>query len=257
MLRAGMNSSLSETLVLLKLWGKWLLFPGLDLHTRCRYRFLPRFFQPGPVDTLDAGFGNGALAYAAFKLGNRVLGVTKDPQEVRKARALFSLIGTDTERLNFEICNLYDLAHLGRKFDQIICSETLEHIAQDHIVIGHFFNLLRKKGVLHLCCPFAFHPDHRLGRVNGPEDGGHVRDGYTFESYQALLQPAGFDIVKIVGLGSPFLVKLDKLIRQISHSKGDMAALPVFLLTWPLQYFDDLTQDEPYSLYIKAIKRST
>jgi 2-polyprenyl-3-methyl-5-hydroxy-6-metoxy-1,4-benzoquinol methylase len=41
---------------------KWTFFPGLDLYTRGRYRFLPRFFLEGNVKTLDAGCGNGALA---------------------------------------------------------------------------------------------------------------------------------------------------------------------------------------------------
>src|SRR4030081_1043086 len=76
---------------------KWLLFPGLDLHTRCRYRFLPQFFLSGPIATLDAGCGNGALAYAAYRLGNRVLGITADEGEVRRNRQLFTCreIGSD------------------------------------------------------------------------------------------------------------------------------------------------------------------
>ena len=170
----------------LRLRAKRLLFPGLDLNTRCRYRFPPRFFRSGPIDTLDAGCGNGALSYAAYKLGNRVLGVTNDPNEVRKARALFSAIGADSNRLSFEVCNLYDLPQLGHKFNQIICSETLEHIKRDDVVIRYFYDILHPGGVLHLCAPFARHPAHNLGRVDGPEDGGHVRDGYTLESYHAL-----------------------------------------------------------------------
>ena len=30
-----------------KIAFKRALFPGLDLHTRCRYRFLPRLFRAG------------------------------------------------------------------------------------------------------------------------------------------------------------------------------------------------------------------
>src|SRR5580658_6337262 len=108
----------------LKLWGKWALFPGLDLHTHCRYRFLPRFFRDGAIDTLDAGCGNGALSYAAYQRGNRVLGVTMEPGQVQKAREYFAFLGTDPNRLKFEICNLYDLPRITEKFDQIICSET-------------------------------------------------------------------------------------------------------------------------------------
>ncbi len=240
---------------LLKLFVKWLFFPGLDLHTRCRYRFLPRFFTRGAIKTLDAGCGNGALSYAAYKLGNRVLGVTKNPAEVRKAQTLFSTLGIEHDGLSFSECDLYDLPQLNRRFDQIICSETLEHITNHELVIRHFYDLLNDSGILHLCCPYALHPEHNLGRVSAPEDGGHVRDGYTAESYRALLFPAGFEIVKVVGLGSPFLVKLDKLVRAMDHRFGHAFALPVFLLAWPLTYLDTLNPRVPHSLYVMAVKK--
>jgi len=54
----------------MRLWGKRLMFPGLDLHTRCRYRRLPKFFREGAIVTLDAGCGNAALCYAAYQPGN-------------------------------------------------------------------------------------------------------------------------------------------------------------------------------------------
>ena len=137
----------------LRLVGKRLLFPGLDLHTRSRYRFLTRYFKTGHIDTLDAGCGNGALSYAAYRRGNRVLGVTMEPTQVRKDIEYFSFLGTDPDRLKFEVLNLYDLPRLDRKFDQIICSETLEHISRHDLVVQYFHELLREGGVLHICCP--------------------------------------------------------------------------------------------------------
>jgi SAM-dependent methyltransferase len=254
---AGASPAAPRGLAAARVWAKWLLFPGLDLHTRCRYRFLPRYFRPGPINTLDAGCGNGALAYAAYRLGNRVLGVTYDPGEVCKARRLFSAVGTDPRRLRFEVCNLYDLPRLGLTFDQIICSETLEHIARDDVIIRHFAAALRPGGVLHLCSPYALHPDYALERgiSYGPEDGGHVRAGYTLESYAALLRPAGFQIVTSAGLGSPLLLFLDKPVRAVRDRFGPLAALPLFLLSLPLSRLDSLHPDVPYSLYVQAVKR--
>jgi SAM-dependent methyltransferase len=238
-----------------KLWGKKLLFPGIDLHTRCRNHFLPKFFRSGDIDTLDAGFGNGALSYAAYKLSNRVLGVTYDPIQVQKANAFFSSLNTNSERLQFQVCNLYDLPKLNRKFDQIICSETLEHIQKDDVIIRNFYEILKPGGVLHLCCPFALHPEHNFGRTNEPEDGGHVRDGYTMESYQELLQPLGFEIVKSAGLGSPLLSALDRSMVAVRMKLGDIAALPLFLIALPLQKFDYLNPTVPYSLYVQVVKK--
>jgi SAM-dependent methyltransferase len=247
---------MNRTATRLKLWGKWVLFPGLDLHTHCRYRFLPRFFRSGPIDTLDAGCGNGALAYAAYRRGNRVLGVTIAEDQIRKDSEFFEFLKVDPSRLRFEVLNLYDLAKLGQKFDQIICTETLEHIARDKFVVELFHDLLRDGGVLHLACPFSNHPLNH-GRFDADESNGwHVRDGYTLESYRALLEPVGFRIVQSAGLGSPLLVKLDTAVRSVWNRSGTAVALPLFLLTWPLQFLDYLNPRVPLSLYVQAVKNS-
>ena len=239
----------------LKLLVKRLLFPGLDLHTRCRYRFLPRYFKKGPIDTLDAGCGNGVLAYAAYKLGNNVWGIDYDQEKIERARRFFTSIGIDPKRLNFKVLNLYDLSQSERRFDQIICSETLEHIKRDDLIIKCFYDIMRPGGVLHLCAPYVPDSHHNLREADNPEDGGHVRDGYTAKTYELLLQSCGFKIDKIVGLGSPFFVRLDTTIRSIRAKTGDVAAFPSFLITWPLQLLDYLNPKKPYSLYEQATKQ--
>jgi cyclopropane fatty-acyl-phospholipid synthase-like methyltransferase len=236
------------------LWLKWVAFPGPDVYLRGRVRFLPTFFTAGPVETLDAGCGNGALSLSAYRLGNRVLGITLDADQIRRNHEYFATRGTDPERLQFEVCNLYEVQKLERKFDQIICSETIEHISRDDEVIAAFHAILNPGGILHLCAPNAMHPGHRLGRTHGPEDGGHVRDGYTYESYRALLEPAGFHVVDQAGLGTPFLRVLDAPARAIRNRFGDYAAVPFFMLLWPLTFFDYLNPPVPFSLYVKAVK---
>lgn len=231
--------------------AKWLLFPGLDLHTRCRYRFLPRFFRAGPLETLDAGCGNGALAYA---LGNRVLAISYNPDEIARARALFTELHIPPARLEFTTQDLYDLPRLGRTFDQIICSETLEHLADDALIVAHLYDALRPGGVLHLCCPNAQHPLHCLGRTRALEDGGHVRDGYTLESYRRLLEPAGFTITRTAGLGSAGLTRLDQSVRYLRNRCGDLVAVPWFLAIWPFQWLDALDPPIPFSWYVQAVK---
>lgn len=248
-----MNSASLRDLI--RLWGKRLLFPGLDLHTRCRYRLLSKFFRAGAIDTLDAGCGNGALSYAAYQRGNRVLGVTMEDDQVRKDIEYFSFLGTDPDRLKFEVCNLYNLPEIQQKFDQIICSETLEHIARDKVVVQYFHDMLNDGGVLHVCCPYSEHPGNK-GRVCTDESvGWHVRDGYTMESYRALLEPVGFQIVRSAGLGSPLLVKLHDLIMFVWTKIGFAAALPIFVVTWPLQFLDYQDPAVPLSLYVQCVKK--
>ncbi len=212
-------------------------------------------FRKGSIRTLDAGCGNGSLSYAAFSLGNEVLGVDMNADQIARNREFFrSRSSTD---LQFETCNLYQLEKLDKRFDQIICSETLEHLTRDTYMIGQFHKMLSDNGVLHLCCPYSLHPEHKLGRHNEPEDGGHVRDGYTLADYEKLLGQAGFTIVHHVGLGSGMLNSADRVIRSVRNKFGDLVALPLFLLFgWVAVILDDQVEPAvPFSLYVQAIRK--
>jgi cyclopropane fatty-acyl-phospholipid synthase-like methyltransferase len=237
-----------------KLLAKRVFFPGLDLHTRCRYRFLPGLLGAGRLETLDAGSGNGALSYAAYKRGSRVLGISIDERSVRDTAKMFEAMGISSSKVEFRQMNIYDLRKLSRKFDQIICSETLEHIRRDQDVILMFSDLLNPGGRLVLCCPHAIHPQHALGRTDEPETGYHVRDGYTLQSYRQLLDPAGFKITYVVGLGSPLLCNLDNFLRRLRHKVGDVGAFPVFALLMPLTWLDYRDPKMPFSLAVVAEK---
>lgn len=232
---------------------KRAIFPGVDIHARSRYRHLPKFFAAGDIDTLDAGCGNGMLSYAAYRKGNRVVGVALDGAEIDRNLRFYHAIGVNDARLRFEQLNLYDLPGLGTsRFDQIICSETLEHVRDDVAVVGHFAAALRAGGVLHLCCPNATHPMNALGRVAEPEDGRHVRDGYTLETYRSLLEPAGFEIEHAAGLGSPAVVRADVVVRRARDRYGHGIAIPALTVALPLRFFDRLDPPEPFSLYVRA-----
>ncbi|MCB9799921.1 MAG: class I SAM-dependent methyltransferase [Candidatus Omnitrophica bacterium] len=241
----------------MKTFLKKCFFPGLDLHTRSRYRHLPKEFMSGPKITLDAGCGNGALSYAAFKKGNTVLGVSFSLTEIQKAKVFFSRF--DTTRLSFDVMNLYHLDKLETgRFDQIICSETLEHIQNDRLIIEQFYRLLKPGGILHLCCPNAEHREHALGRTDDPEDGGHVRDGYTLESYKRLFEDSHFEIVKNFGIGTPAIVKMDKIVASIQNRFGNIFATPVFLFFVPFLKFLDkkINPSKAYSIYLTVVKRN-
>ena len=238
-----------------KIVAKRILFPGLDLHTRCRYKFLPDLFLPGDIETLDAGCGNGALSYAAYKKGNRVLGVSYVKREVEDTNELFASKGIPRARLDLVELNLYKLQTLNRKFDQIVCSETLEHIKRHEEVIESFAAMLKSGGRLVLCCPNAPHPENALGRTaDTPEDGGHVRDGYTLESYRQILEPAGFQIKSHLGLGSSFLCRLDNAVRYVRNKLGDAWSIPLFIVLLPLTLFDYRNPKVPLSLVVVAEK---
>jgi 2-polyprenyl-3-methyl-5-hydroxy-6-metoxy-1,4-benzoquinol methylase len=231
-----------------------LVYPGLDLHTRNRAS-LCRFWKTGPRDVLDAGSGNGYFSWLAYRAGARVVALNYEQDQVEKARDF--LIGfrcADPVRLRFEQYNLYDLPREHRTFDEIICFEVLEHLKRDGEVLEQFYRILRPGGVLHLCCPHRLHPRHQAEVLDLNETGGHVRQGYTEAEYRKLLEPLGFKIEKVVGIGTPGIYWADKFLRSIRNHVGDAFALPFLPLLLPFVWFARMNSPMPFSLYVQAAK---
>ena len=231
-----------------------LVYPGVDLHVRNRAS-LAQFWRKGPRDVLDAGSGNGYFSWLSYKSGARVLALNFNGKELQKARDF--LVGhrkADPERLRFEHYNLYDLKTEKRNFDEIICFEALEHIKQDKLIVTEFYRILRPGGVLHLCCPNALHPRHQIEVLDVNETGGHVRAGYTEKEYHALLNPVGFEIQTVVGIGPRTVYISDEILRKIRVSINDLVALPVFAFLLPFVWIARFNPPMPFSLYVKAKK---
>jgi len=164
-------------------------------------------------------------------------------------------MGIPEQKLSFHHLNFYDLRLLGLKFDEIICYEALEHVKQDLCVVQTFFDMLNPGGVLHLCCPNAEHPRWKAEELDLEEQGGHVRAGYTLDSYQALLEPVGFKITNVEGVGGPLLTRAELTLSKLRRRFGDLAALPLALPSFAAVWVDDYASNGcPFSIYVRAIK---
>jgi predicted O-methyltransferase YrrM len=233
-----------------------VVYPGLDLHTRNRAA-LCMFWRAGSRDVLDAGSGNGYFSWLAYKSGGRVVALTFDEAQARKAQEFLVVYKkADPRRLRFEHRNLYDLPNETRQFDEIICYETIEHIRRDDEVLTQFFRLLRPGGMLHLCAPNKDHPRHRREVLDLDEGGGHVRAGYTQRDYQSLLEPIGFKIKAVAGIGTPGLYYADEFLRVVRTRLGDALALPFACLAMPFVWCARMNPRVPYSVYVCAEKPS-
>jgi SAM-dependent methyltransferase len=231
-----------------------LVYPGLDLHTRNRAS-LCRYWKTGPRDVLDAGSGNGYFSWLAYQTGARVVAINCLQEQLEKAQSfLVSHRRADPERLRFEQRNLYDLTKETRTFDEVICFEVLEHVSQDRDVVAQFYRILRPGGVLHLCCPHRIHPRHQAEVLDTLESGGHVRPGYTETDYRTLLEPLGFQIEKVVGIGTPAVYHADRILRAIRTKWGDLFALPLLPIALPAVWTATFNPKLPFSLYVKAVK---
>ncbi|MDP2938689.1 MAG: class I SAM-dependent methyltransferase [Candidatus Omnitrophota bacterium] len=235
---------------------RWWLMPGLDLFTRRRVR-LCSYWLSGSRRVLDAGSGNGWFSYLAYRLGATVIAVNIAQDQVQKATQFYNLWrGIPLSQLKFIKLNVYNLDCLEPGFDEIICYETLEHIKDDVKICKLFWKLLKPGGFLHLCSPYAEHPRWRKERLDIKEKGGHVREGYTLESYRSMLEPIGFQIIDTEGMGGPILTKVCFVIQALKNRFGNVWCLPFVLLAIPLIWLDPRHMNRPYSLYVKAVKRS-
>jgi SAM-dependent methyltransferase len=132
--------------------------------------------------------------------------------------------------------------------------EVLEHLRRDRAVAKEFYRILRPGGALHLCCPNRLHPRHQAEVLDVHESGGHVRAGYTEAEFRALLEPLGFRIDRVAGLGNAAVYRADAVIRAVRSRLGEWAALPLMPLALPFVWLARLDPPEPFSLYVLAVK---
>jgi SAM-dependent methyltransferase len=235
-----------------------LLFPGLNLHARERYARVPARFGPEVAfgtKVLDAGCGNGMLAYRAWQRGAEVLGISIKQKEVDGCRAMFNQGHSIPESaLRFENLNVYTLSGSTPQFDTVICTEVLEHIGDDRGVCARFFELLKPGGCLHVTSPNAEHPYNRSFPLDREERGGHVRPGYTRDTYHALFEPLGFTVEEVSGLGGPIRQAFNSRIKATQARFGAAAGLPLFFLALPFLWLDSESPRVPFSLYARARK---
>jgi len=238
---------------------KRLLFPGLNVGTRKRMKFC-RYLLQGNVTTLDAGCGNGAFAYYAYKLGNRVLGVNIDAEQVKRCEEYRDFLRIDHLRCQFRVYSIYDLISLNQEFDQIICFETLEHLKRDEKVIAIFRDILKIGGVLHICTPRSNRRPYFGEVLSEDEDGGHVRLGYTFEILEDMLGRHGLVVTHRDSAIGYFSLKIEEAINYIEkmvlkHFPGvirEISHAGIFFCLYPLTYLDWLVPNRDLSIYVQA-----
>jgi SAM-dependent methyltransferase len=250
----------SELLARTRSAAKWALFPGMNLHARLRYSRLPRHFGSSdgrPHRVLDAGCGNGMLAFQSYRRGASVLGVSIKDGEVAGCRALFNdYLGIDGGRLAFARADLYEMELEDESLDEIICTEVLEHILGDELVCRKFWKALKPGGVLHITSPNAEHPYNSAFPLDPEEKGGHVRPGYSPQGYRDLLEPIGFRIAAVEPLGGPVRQLFNRWIKETQAKLGPAAGLPLFLLALPCLALESRARERacPFAYYVKALK---
>jgi 2-polyprenyl-3-methyl-5-hydroxy-6-metoxy-1,4-benzoquinol methylase len=224
--------AISDLLVRLLGW-RALILHG-DPCVTDRWLWLRRRLRGPGARTLDAGAGNGGFAIYAARLGNDTLGLSFAPREVASAQRRAAALGV--ERVHFQVADLRQLdqfaGELGQ-FDQIICLEVAEHIADDTKLISDLGRLLRPGGRLLLTTPNFEHRALWSESLSQTEDGGHVRWGYSHDEMARLFAAAGLRVVDqgyVSGFVSQRLTNLMRRLQRVSFIVGWALVAPLRVL---------------------------
>jgi len=144
---------------------------------------------------------------------------------------------------------LTKLTQVTQQADLVVCSDVLEHIPDDRSAVFALCALTRPGGILVLTVPRV---SPFAARVENSFD--HVRIGYTEESLRAMLESAGFQILKTGHFFKMFgrmAWAADRILRHFTALKA--------LLFWPLFLFaklDTLILDDRNAGAILVVARA-
>jgi SAM-dependent methyltransferase len=239
--------------------AKRLLYPGTDIATRERLRRFAPLFRSGDVATLDVGCGNGAFSLAAYRRGNRVLGVDLNPDNVERCREYARFLKADERRLRFEVADAYAIEQsTGERFDQVIAFEILEHLLHDCAAVVGFGRVLERGGILHVSSPYLHRRTYAGEVLSDDEDGSHVRLGYTFAALDELFRSAGLEpALRGTAVGPSSRAALE-LVNRAERVAGRAGAIALLAATTPFRLLDRLPGrldvGKALILYAQALK---
>lgn len=190
--------------------------------------FKTHFAQPyqtrlATASVLDVGCGVGTLALYFSQFAQRVTGLDVSSRAIEIARKAQRAVGA--KNVTFRRAELQaERDH----FDLVICTEVIEHIADDADFLRQLSKRLHKQGLLLLTTPSRENALYRTGFYQQFDaEVGHLRR-YTAKGLARLLKKNGFRVLLLRQVEGPlrnllFTTRLGFLIRFI---RGPL--IPVF-----------------------------
>jgi 2-polyprenyl-3-methyl-5-hydroxy-6-metoxy-1,4-benzoquinol methylase len=190
-----------------------------------------------PRSVLDAGGGEGALSYWLARKFPEWQIVVADNETETLERGL-----RIKERLRLRNLELRstDLRDPGdeKAYDLVLCTDVLEHIVEDDLVLKQLAISLKPGGVLIVTSPSVPQPKHlplvrwREQRIGfSPCDYGHVRDGYAAPEVARMLERAGLEVDTVHYTFGRF----GTLMFDLFFATGDSEPHPlVYAMLFPL-----------------------
>jgi 2-polyprenyl-3-methyl-5-hydroxy-6-metoxy-1,4-benzoquinol methylase len=223
----------SRARLLLKSW----LFPGTNWVSRDKARVVKMFLtgsEDCPVRTLDCGCGNAYFAHQAVRRGSRCLGITIHDWERQNCEEMRDFLGVPEDAMEFRVCRLDELAAdpaARGRFDQVLLLDVIEHIMDARKTFRQIHDLLDDDGFVYVTTPDRDWQAHTSRiRVTRVEDGWHVRNGYTFEQLEKVMEESGFEPIDRLRIGTLGSTVVTWIQHALFRSKID----PLTVLFFPL-----------------------
>jgi len=231
------------------------LLPSFDLLLlqRCR---LARFVPPGAA-VLDAGCGDGTIAFRLARKGCRVVAVSDDASALAAFRERTLAARLPAGQVAFREHDLTAGTPPGGPFDAVICFDVLEHIAADGAVVCSLAVVLRPGGSLLLTVPNREAPPLWGDTVAPESHGAHVRQGYTRPELERLVTAAGLEPARWGGFGGAVTRLATNVSRRLERHGGVLFVVIRFLwlvLLRPLCCLDPLVPRRNYELFLLAVR---
>jgi len=175
---------------------KFFGIPHIGLRLRARY--LIKLLDLKKTDSLlDAGCGMGLFLLSQSQNLRRGYGVDINEEKISEAQRLKAELSLDN--LEFARTDLTREFSRNEKFDKILCSEVLEHVADDRVLVKCLAAQLAPNGRL-----IATTPSCSRLNVKYQHQFGHVRAGYTKAALKELFESAGLVTEEIIPYGLCF-----------------------------------------------------
>jgi SAM-dependent methyltransferase len=192
-----------------RLLVKYAMYPGTNWISRDKSHVVKMFLRgtpERPIRALDCGCGNAYFAHEAVLRGARCTGITIHQWEKHHCEEMRSFLGLGEADLELRLESLASLAsrpaEQGR-YDQVIMLDVIEHILDARAALRQIHAVLAQDGLVYITTPNRdWQGNADRIRVSRDEDGWHVRNGYTFEQLEALLEETGFEPVDRLRFGT-------------------------------------------------------
>lgn len=163
------------------------------------YRFLIKLvdkYLNTRVNVLDVGCGVGTVDFFIVNKVKSITGTDISKNSIRVANLSSKALGLE-KKMKFYKSDFPEEKQ-PKQYDLVICSEVLEHLADDELAVKRIYSLLKKNGSALFSVPLITAPLYTLRVLNGFDNRvGHLRR-YTVEELTLLLKGKGFKIIETV-----------------------------------------------------------